>query len=179
MDQIARVGTDMRPVCADVLYKAGMRQLPSGVCIVSTSHLGARRGLTLTALCSVSADPPTLLVCVNRSASAHDLIEHSGCFAVNQLAIEHNDEAQIFAGRRGIDDELRFKRGSWSILETGAPILEGAVANFDCRVTQTIQIATHSIFVGEVAAARFDESREPLVFLRGAYARAALSSVQQ
>ena len=115
-----------------------MRQLPGAVCLVGAAHEGARRGLTLTAICSVSIDPPSLLVCVDRNASAHDLIALSGCFAVNQLSTEHMAEARVFSGQCGIDGDLRFAAERWGVLKTGAPVLNDAVAVFDCRVIDSV-----------------------------------------
>lgn len=133
---------------------------------------GARRGRTLTAICSVSIDPPSLLVCINRNASAHDLIALSGCFAVNQLSTEHVPEARVFSGQCGIDGDLRFAPERWGVLSTGAPILNDAVAVFDCRVVDSVMTKTHTVFMANVVAARLDSSREPLIYLRGQYARA-------
>lgn len=155
--------------CAGQEFKHGMRQLPGAVCIVATAYKEKRTGLTLTAVCSVSADPPSLLVCVNREASAHDLIMKSGCFSVNQLSSDQEEYAQIFAGQRGIDGSLRFSKGNWSSLKTGAPILTDAVASFDCKVFHTTSLKTHTIFVGFVLAAQFDEAWHPLGYFRGNY----------
>jgi cob(II)yrinic acid a,c-diamide reductase len=158
-------------VCPSDDFKAGMRQLPGAVCVVGAAHEGARRGLTLTAVCSVSVDPPTLLVCVNRRASAHDLIARSGSFTVNQLSTEHVVEARVFSGECGIDGERRFAADRWDILRTGAPTLNNAVAVFDCRVIDRLLTKTHTVFVGLVVVARLNRFRDPLIYLRGGYAR--------
>ena len=136
------------------------------------AHEGARRGLTLTAICSVSIDPPSLLVCVNHNASAHDLIALSGCFAVNQLSTEHMAEARVFSGQCGIDGDLRFAAERWGVLKTGTPVLNDALAAFDCRVIDSVAAKTHTVFVASVLAARLDPSRKPLIYLRGRYAKA-------
>lgn len=151
-------------------FEMGMRHVPGAVSIVSTMHNGVRRGMTMTAVCSILAEPPTLLIGVNRSASAHDLITASGCFAVNQLKCGHNEAADLFAGRRGIDGDMRFVDTHWFRARTGAPILIDSFASFDCRVVQTVAAETHSLFIGRVEQVFFDgASDDPLVYLRGKY----------
>jgi flavin reductase (NADH)/cob(II)yrinic acid a,c-diamide reductase len=166
------VAMEQTACCPSDDFKAGMRQLPGAVCVVGAAHEGARRGLTLTAICSVSIDPPSLLVCVNRNASAHDLIALSGCFAVNQLSTEHMAEARVFSGQCGIDGDLRFAAERWGVLKTGAPVLNDAVAVFGCQVIDSVATKTHTVFVASVVAARLDPSREPLIYLRSRYAKA-------
>ena len=147
----------------------GMRQMPSGVSLVTTLFEGRRAGLTATAVCSVSADPPQLLVCVNRTASAHESIRAAGLFAVNVLAREQRYLADVFAGIDGRRGEARFAEGHWTTLVTGAPVLEDALAAFDCRVVQTIEAASHSIFLGLVEAVAVRPDLAPLVFVEGGY----------
>ncbi|MDP9900755.1 flavin reductase family protein [Variovorax ginsengisoli] len=145
-------------------YKAGMRRLAAGVSIV-TSRLGDQRaGLIATAVSSVIADPPTLLVCVNRSASAHDTIDAAGILAVNVLAIDDHDLARSFSdpSRR----HERFLAGEWDSAATGSPVLKSAVVAFDCAIVQRIPYNTHTIFLGEVRAVRVGEAGcHPLVYL--------------
>ena len=93
-------------------------------------------------------------------------------FAVNQLSTEHVAEAWVFSGQCGIDGDLRFTAERWGILKTGAPVLNNAVAAFDCRLIDSVPTGTHTVFVANVVAARLDPSREPLIYLRGQYARA-------
>ncbi|HWK43584.1 MAG TPA: flavin reductase family protein [Stellaceae bacterium] len=150
------------------LFKAGMRQLASGVTIIATQHDGERRGLTATAVCSVSTDPPTLLCCVNRQSKPHDLIEAAGCFSINVLAVEDAALANRFSG--GETGEARFEVGSWGTLVTGAPILETALASFDCAVTETLDGITHTVFIGRVRAVATRPGRPALLYAEGDYA---------
>ena len=148
------------------LYKTGMRRLAAGVTIITTLADGQRRGLTATAVCSVSATPPTLLCCVNRQGSAHDAIVSSGLFAINVLTADDHALAERFSGAE--IGEARFSTGDWDVLQTGAPILKSALVGFDCRVIQTFDGSTHSIFLGEVVAQRIGVG-EPLCYLGGSY----------
>ena len=147
----------------------GMRQLAAGVAVVTTADTEQRAGLTATAICSVSAEPPQLLVCINRRAEAHDLLAHSGVFAVNLLAADQQPLAEAFAGTIGVFGEDRFERGLWTRLATGAPVLEPCVATFDCLVAQAIRADTHTIFVGRVEAVRMAPDLAPLVYAEGDY----------
>lgn len=150
------------------LFKLGMRRLAAGVSIIATVFEGGRHGLVATAVNSVSADPPTLLVCVSQTASAHDFISRSGRFSVNVLHADDRGIAENFSR-----PELRARRfsfGDWSTLETGAPVLDSALVAFDCLVAQEARAASHTVFFGRVVHARLREGPiDPLLFWDGAY----------
>lgn len=135
-------------------FKKGMRELAAAVHVITTSHNGKKDGLTATAACSVSAEPPQLLICVNTYAGGHDLIQDSGKFALNILARDQEAIAMRFAGMDGADRSERFELGEWSELVTGTPCLDGALVNFDCEISQTIKAGTHSIFIGHIVGSR-------------------------
>lgn len=136
---------------ADVgLFKRGMRQLAGGVTLVTTFWNGERGGLTATAVCSVSAEPPQLLACVNKTASAHPLILASGIFCINLLGTQHIRLCERFSGQDGTDGDDRFKDGVWRSLKTGAPVLPDALASFDCKTVRQMDVGTHTIFVGGI-----------------------------
>ena len=147
----------------------GMRQLASGVTLITTAHDGRRAGLTATAVCSVSAEPPQLLACVNRRSETHRVIDQSGVFAINVLASDQQRLAQIFAGATDVYGDDRFEHAGWTELATGAPVLTSCLANFDCRVIESVVAATHSIFIGEVLAIAFEPELDPLVYVEGDY----------
>jgi len=147
----------------------GMRQLASGVTLITAAHEGRWVGLTATAVCSVSANPPQLLACINRQAETHDMIAESGAFAVNVLASDQQRLAQIFAGAGGVYGDRRFAEAEWSTLMTGAPVLSTCVATFDCRLIELVPAATHSIFIGRVAAVQSQAELDPLVYVEGDY----------
>ena len=147
----------------------GMRQLASGVTLITTAHQGRRAGLTATAVCSVSADPPQLLACINRQAETHRLIADSAAFAVNVLARDQHRLAQVFAGAVGVYGDHRFAEAGWDSLVTGAPVLSPCVASFDCRLIELVPASTHSIFIGRVVAVRLQSELDPLVYVEGDY----------
>jgi flavin reductase (DIM6/NTAB) family NADH-FMN oxidoreductase RutF len=132
-------------------FKLAMRQLTSPVGVITARHGKVRNGLTATAICSVSVEPPTMVVCVNRNASAETLIAESGAFAVNMLAEEQHGIARLFSTAK-LAADLRFSEGKWREMVTGAPVLEGAVASFDCRVEDCVQSGSHNLYIGRVVA---------------------------
>ena len=151
-------------------FKQAMRHCAGAVALVTVGREpGKRTGLTVTSACSLSDDPPSVLVCVNRSASAHGRIREEGHFVVNFLGEEHALLALTFSGQKGVNGDDRFSFGSWTTGATGAPVLEDAVASFDCTVMQEIETKTHSIFLGEVRHVRQSTAEDPLIYLRSGF----------
>ena len=149
-------------------FKKGMRHLAASVTLITTHHKGLRGGLTATAVCSVSADPPQILVCVNKTASAHDTIGEAGHFCVNILAPPHRKIAERFAGMDGVEGDERFKdMGEWSTLTTGAPVLKGCPVSFDCTLVSEVSAGTHTIYIGQIIDIALDAAAMPLVYADG------------
>ena len=131
-------------------FLAAMRRFPSGVAVVTSMRQGIPRGMTLSAFASVTADPPTVLICVNRDARSYLNIADSGTFCVNLLAHDQRDLAVRFSGkvRDNQFDDVAFHFGT-----TGLPILDGTVAHFECKVVHEHHEGSHSIFAGRVLSA--------------------------
>jgi flavin reductase (DIM6/NTAB) family NADH-FMN oxidoreductase RutF len=151
------------------LFKAGMRRLAGHVCVISTAARdGSRNGLTATAVASVTVAPPTLLCCINRTASAFDTVKDAGRFVVNVMPESEREIATRFAG--GDSGEARFITGDWITLATGAPALASALVAFDCKVSDIAEIGSHGVFFGEVQAVHLSDGLEgPLLYLQGSY----------
>lgn len=147
----------------------GMRQLAAGVTLITAQHEGCRAGMTATAVCSLSADPPQLLACINRQAETYRIVQNSGAFAVNVLASHQQRLAEAFAGTLAIYGDQRFELAGWSMLKTGSPVLSTCLATFDCRLVEAVPAATHSIFIGRVEAVAFELELQPLVYAGGDY----------
>ena len=150
-------------------YKRLMKYHAGAPVVIATGRPGQRYGLTATSFCSLSDEPPTVLVCVKKNASAHSIIQSTGSFSVNLLSGEHASLAESFAGITGLQGEQRFAASHWIIQETGAPILADALASLDCEVVGQHDHSTHSIFVGLVQALRHGEPSEPLLYFRGRF----------
>jgi flavin reductase len=128
-------------------FKTAMRHFPTGVCVVTSLREGEPRGVTVSAFASVSADPPLVLICINREARSYLYISSSGIFCVNLLAGDQRHLAERFAGKLR---ENQFAGVPYGVDKTGAPVLSGAVAHFDCEVAEEHHAGTHSIFIGKV-----------------------------
>ncbi|HKU81510.1 MAG TPA: flavin reductase family protein [Candidatus Tumulicola sp.] len=146
-------------------FKHAMRHVPTGVTIVTSLKDGEPRGLTLNAFASVAVDPPALLVCVNREARSYLYISSSRIFCVNVLSGEQRHLAEHFAGKVR---ERQFAQIGYRVDATGAPVIDGTIAHFDCSVLEEHHVGSHSIFVGAVVscAAR---AGSPLGYFNGAY----------
>lgn len=132
-------------------FRHGMSLLCGACTIVTASSGPDRAGLTATAVCSVSADPPRLIACVNRSTRAHALIRQSGTLAVNVLSAGQEFLARRFAGMvSGVQGDERFAEGEWQTGVEGVPVLRGSLAHFTCRVVEATDCGTHCIFLCEV-----------------------------
>ena len=150
-------------------FRNAMRNQVSTVSIVACGTIGSRSGLTATAACSLSDDPAMVSVCVNRSSRAHQAILEAGCFSLNFLSAGQTNLADAFSGRTGLTGEARFGEGTWCNLFTGAPVLDGALANFDCVLQSRHEFPSHSIFAGVVRAARVDSESSALLYAHGRY----------
>lgn len=151
-----------------------MRQLAASVSVVAAQAGKMRGGLTMTAVCSVSLDPPTMLICVNAGSSSHDLIADAGSFSVNILNENQRLVAEVFAGQAGIADwDERFSAGDavWVRSEAGPPILDEARANIVCRTRETVVSGSHTIFFGDVVEVRVHdyEDGHALLYSQGDY----------
>ncbi|MCP5265518.1 MAG: flavin reductase family protein [Burkholderiaceae bacterium] len=144
-------------------YIDAIAQHVSSVCIITTAFEGERFGLTATAVSSVSAEPPRLLVCVNKSGFTHDKIVQAGHFCVNVLTEDQDRIAMVFAGMGGADVD-RFATGDWTRLTTGSPVLAQAAAVFDCVIASTSEQSTHTVLFGEVVATRHARGRDTLLY---------------
>lgn len=145
-------------------FKAGMRRLASGVSLITSGRGDVRGGLIATAVNSVSADPPTLLICVNQNASAHDIITQYGSFCVNFLPAGSADIAGQFSSSSRRDE--RFVHGDWDQMASGSPTLVSALAAFDCELVHTLPYHSHTIFFGQIREVRLGgEEDHPLIYL--------------
>jgi len=143
-----------------------MRRFPTGVTIVTTVHDGQPYGFTANAFTSVSVDPPMVLICVNREASSHPMIAESGIFCVNILASDQVAIAQRFADKSARED--RFAGLPTHSLETGSPVIDGALAFVDCRLAEEHTAGTHTVFIGAVVASG-SRSGAPLGYFNAGY----------
>jgi flavin reductase (DIM6/NTAB) family NADH-FMN oxidoreductase RutF len=153
---------ELQPVTTQQFVQA-MGQHVSSVCVITTSHNGQRYGLTATAVSSVCATPPRLLVCVSKTGATEDKIMAAGQFCVNVLTEDQEHVAKAFAGMMGKDFE-KFSLGAWCPLATGSPALREAAASIDCRLVDHFDQHSHSIFIGEVVGVATQSGKDALLY---------------
>lgn len=141
-------------------YRQAMRHVAATVYAITTGALGTRHGILATAVNSLSFDPPSLLVCVNRAASLHDPLTGADVFAVNVLGLGNRDVAECFTHGRGED---RFGVGEW-VQHHDVPVLANAQSSFVCRKVHGHAFGTHTIFIGELIAASHHADAAPLTY---------------
>src|SRR5919206_1322528 len=152
-------------------FKAGMRSLAGAVNIITSAHAGHRYGMTATAVCSATADPPTVLACINKLATTHGAVAKSKAFCVNVLRAEDWELSTTFSGAQS--GETRFKSRDWTRLATGSPVLIDALVSFDCRVVKSLVHGTHTVFLGQVEQILIGQKGKPLLYSDGQYAKLA------
>ena len=152
-------------------FKLGMRSLAHAVNVITAAHAGRRYGLTATAVCSATAEPPTVLVCVNRKSATHGGIARSKAFCVNLLRSDDSELSNQFSGAQA--GESRFHSREWTKLSTGSPVLLDALVSFDCRVVKKLAYGSHTIFLGQVEQVLFGKKGRPLLYAEGQYSKLA------
>lgn len=151
-------------------FKQAMRRLATTIALVTTGRDDNWSGMAATAVTSVTSDPPTILVAVNRAASMSPLLFEEQCFCVNLLAERHKDLVSVFSGqKRGA---ARFETGDWIASPEGLPVLKDAVASLICTTQMTLGVATHTLFIGQVKSIVNHPSIDPLIWVDGSFASA-------
>jgi flavin reductase (DIM6/NTAB) family NADH-FMN oxidoreductase RutF/DNA-binding GntR family transcriptional regulator len=155
------------PAFDATVFRRVIGNFMTGVVVITTEHDGARRGMTVSAVSSLSLDPPTLLVCLNAGSSTQEAVHRSGRFAVNILAEHQGDIAARFA-RPGSDD--KFAGLETSSGRTGVPLLPGVLASVECRVVEVVGGGTHRVFLAEAVCAEATDG-SPLAYFRGKFGK--------
>ncbi|MXO59679.1 flavin reductase [Altererythrobacter salegens] len=141
-------------------FRTAMRHVAATVHAVTTGPVGGRHGILATAVSSLSFEPPSLLVCINRAASLHEPLACAETFCVNVLGMGNRDVADAFFRNRG---EERFAVGEWAELY-GVPILQSAQSSFVCRTAHRHEFGTHTVFIGELLACHHRADARPLTY---------------
>jgi flavin reductase len=145
-------------------FREAMSRYGAAVHVITSDGESGKGGFTATAVCSVSDDPPTLLVCVNRKSNGGQVLANNGVFCVNTLGSGDEEIANMFAGRTGIPTAERFAIGTWETLATGAPVLTNATVACDCRVIEINAVGSHNVIFGVVEAVRLGPPLPALVY---------------
>ncbi|UWU25669.1 flavin reductase (plasmid) [Rhizobium sp. CB3060] len=158
-------------------YRDAMAGLAAAVNIVTSDGVAGLAGCTVSAVCSVTDEPPTLLVCINRSSANNEIIRKNGNLCVNVLSADQRDVAMQFA-TKGLSVGERLTCAKWSVLETGAPVLEGAVCAIDCDVDSVSEVGTHTVFYCRVMAVRNQPGCDGLIYFGRDFHRVGISAAR-
>jgi len=150
-------------------FLGAMRAFVGSVSVITVGQGADLSGLVVTSAVSLSADPPLVLICVNRNSSSWPLLGRHGFFGVNALAAHHQPVAERFSGFGGVKGAARYEGAQWATAETGAQLLADAPMALDCTVEEMIDRATHSIVIGRVRAIRANDPDAALIYWHGGY----------
>ena len=150
-------------------FRGAMRHLTGGVSIITAGRGKDITGMTVTSVTSLSVDPPTLLVSINRDASSFPLIRRYGAFGVNILAADQLDVAERFAGKGGLKGPDRFAGSQWVTSVSGVPLLVGALSSVDCEVEEIVERHSHGIVIGRVRDIKNSARTAALAYWHGQY----------
>lgn len=148
-------------------YRNAMARLGAAVNVITTDGPAGRAGFTASAVCSVTDEPPTLLVCLNRSASVYPIFQANGVLCVNVLGAGQQQLSTLFGGKTPMAE--RFAAAEWHASRSGVPVLAEAAAAFECRVVNRTEVGTHDVLFCEVDAVRMGTAAHGLVYFDRRY----------
>lgn len=149
-------------------FRSGMRLLGASVSVITAANEVERSGLTATAVCSLSPEPPSLLVSLNRSSRTYDLIQRTGTLAVNLLSENQSDISNCFS-RSGVDQDQFKVAGNWTRHDLGPPTLDETAAWFVCQIGDHMLTRTHAVLEARICACRVQDDASPLIYAKQAY----------
>jgi len=150
-------------------FRGAMRHLAGGVSVITAGRARDITGMTVTSVSSLSVDPPTLIVSINRESSSWPLIKRHGFFGVNILTADQLDIAERFTGKGGLKGADRFAGADWITRASGVPLLVGALAAVDCEVEDIVERHSHAIVVGRVLDLQVSTRTAALAYWQGQY----------
>ncbi len=169
MADSSRERTEPSPRADPVRFRDAMSRVAAAVHIVTTDGPAGLAGITASAVSSVTAEPPMMLFCVNKSSASAARFLENGVFCINTLKATDEALSNVFAGRTDLRLDDRFSNGDWAQLSTGAPVLKSAVAAFDCRVAEVKEMSTHYIVFGIVEAVEYGTMSGSLTYIHREY----------
>lgn len=155
-----------------------MRNFAGAVSIIATGKGADIAGLTATAVCSLTAEPPRLLVCLNMQGQTFDTLRQHGRFCVNVLNQNDRYLAEVFAQMRKGASGNKFDSGDWAFSDDAAPRLATASAAFECRVHSITLLATHGLIIGDIVAVHASAASDPLIYHDGAFSGLAAAPAE-
>jgi flavin reductase (DIM6/NTAB) family NADH-FMN oxidoreductase RutF len=164
---VRNVGLDRDVSSAD--FRRAMRQLAGGVSVITVGRGKDITGMTVTSVTSLSVDPPTLIVSINRESSSWPVLKRYGFFGVNILTADQVDIADRFTSKSGLTGADRFAGSQWITRASGVPLLAGALAAVDCEVEEIVERHSHGIVIGRVLDMQVSTRTAALAYWQGQY----------
>jgi flavin reductase (DIM6/NTAB) family NADH-FMN oxidoreductase RutF len=158
---------DRRVAPAD--FRGAMRHLTGGVSVITVGRGKDIAGMTVTSVSSLSVDPPSLIVGINRESSSWPLLRRHGFFGVNILTADQIEIAERFTGKDGLKGAERFAGAAWTTLISGVPLLVDALAAIDCEVEDIVERHSHAIVIGRALDIRTSKRTAALAYWQGRY----------
>jgi flavin reductase (DIM6/NTAB) family NADH-FMN oxidoreductase RutF len=150
-------------------FRGAMRHLAGGVSVITVGLGKEITGMTVTSVSSLSVDPPTLIVSINRESSSWPLLKRFGFFGVNILTADQIEVAERFTGKGGLKGAARFAGAQWITRASGVPLLAGALAAIDCEVEDIVERHSHAIVIGRVLDIQASTRTAALAYWQGQY----------
>jgi flavin reductase (DIM6/NTAB) family NADH-FMN oxidoreductase RutF len=150
-------------------FRGAMRHLTGGVSVITVGGGKDITGMTVSSVTSLSVDPPTLIVSINRESSSWPILRRQGFFGVNVLAADQLDVAERFTGKGGLKGADRFAGAQWTTRVSGVPLLVGALAAIDCAVEEIIERHSHAIVIGRALDIQNSGHTAALAYWQGRY----------
>jgi len=150
-------------------FRGAMRHLAGGVSVITVGRAKDITGMTVTSVSSLSVDPPTLILSINRESSSWQLLKRDGFFGVNILTADQLDIAERFTGKGGLKGAARFDGAQWVTRVSGVPLLVGALAAIDCEVEEIVERHSHAIVIGRVLDIQATTRTAALAYWQGQY----------
>lgn len=157
------------PVASADGFCHAMRSLAGGVSVVTVGRGDDISGMTVSSVSSLSVEPATLIVSINRQTSSWPLLNKHRVFGVSVLSIDHQSVAERFSGVGGLSGAGRFTDAEWIHLVSGVPLLVGALAAFDCEVEHVVERHSHAIVIGRVLDLQVSSGSPALVYWQRQY----------
>jgi flavin reductase (DIM6/NTAB) family NADH-FMN oxidoreductase RutF len=167
MSPIVHIKSESHIATAD--FRDAMRHLAGGVSVITVGRGRDISGMTVTSVSSLSVEPPSLIVSVNRSSSSWPLLERYGVFGANMLSADQRDIAERFTGKNGLKGADRFAGAAWTTAISGVPLLVGALVAADCEVEDIIERHSHGIVIGRVRDLIVSPPTAALAYWQGQY----------
>lgn len=153
----------------DKAFRDAMSRVAGAVHVVATDGKAGLGGATATSVTSVSASPPSLLVCLNQASQTFERIRANGVFSVNVLAAGQRDIADAFAGATGLEGAARFRIGHGWRMGDGPPVLETGLSSLVCALADMFPVGSHMVVIGAVQQVQCGDDQQPLIYHRRAY----------